>query len=1246
MAPLEKMRIKSIVLIWALFLAGLVFTIVLSLQVKSDIEVHARNDFEFACKEIQLRIDARIRAHAQILRSAAAAFSASDRITREGWHAFYSDQKVEQTLPGIQGLGFSLLIPREQLTEHIQEIRHQGFQDYTVKPVGDRQIYTSIIYLEPFSGRNLRAFGYDMFSERVRRDAMTLARDTNSAVLSGKVTLVQETDQDIQSGTLMYVPVFRKGMAHDTVTERQAALIGWVYSPYRMNDLMAGIAKESDFNMKNRIHLQIFDDQQLSAGSLLYDSQPKVTEENPISTQFTLKTHLTSNIHPWYLHFSQPAEPLPYGMFYGVLASGTTISVLLAGLFFSFANTRFKAQQLAEQLMTDLKDSEEKYRVVFNNEIYAICIFDLESLKLLDVNDAYCRLYGYSREEILSGMTIHDITAEHQESESATRQASKGATIFIPLRYHRKKDGSVFPVEIVGGPYIWKGRKVMFGLAHDITERKQAEDKLANIIREQEVILSTANVGISLIKDRVQIWINQQTADMFQYSKQELEGNTTRMLYTSQEAYDQLGKEAYPELALGHIFETTQRLVRSDGTLIWVRYNGKAIDPADIAKGVIWVLEDVTEQIEIEEQLRLSEKRFRKLFEHNTATMLMVDPENGNIIEANQAAVNFYGWPIEKLKTMRIQEINTLPPDVVKERMNKTKSTGSLRLEFRHRKADDSIHDVEVFSSRIDVAGKILLYSIIHDISERKHFEEDLIHQRWRLESIITGTRVGTWEWNVQTGETIFNERWADIIGYTLDELAPISIKTWERFVYPDDLKKSTDIMAKHFAGDLPYYECECRMKHKNGGWIWVADRGRVLTFTSEGKPLMMFGTHTDVSERKQLEEQKTRLDALGWQLQKNESLTRMAGAIAHHFNNQLGVVLGNLEIAIEDLATGKQPGGFLNKAMHGARKAAEVSSQMLTYLGQTTGIHKPMDLSEACLQYLPLLKAAIPEGIELQADLPSPGPTVATEANQLLQILTNLVTNSWESANGRQCHIALELKTTSSIDIPALHRWPIGWQPQGNNYACLEIRDTGRGIDEEDFDKLFDPFFSTKFPGRGLGLAAVLGLVKAHNGSITVESAKDQGSIFKVFLPISDETILRPTGKIAEPSTQTKQTVLLVEDDEAMREMARTMLLRLGYEVHAAKDGIEALETFRKHQKEIQAVVTDLSMPRMDGWETLSALRRIDPNIPVILASGHHESLGLDRYQYEFPHIFLPKPYKKVAMKEALERAISRIPG
>jgi PAS domain S-box-containing protein len=511
----------------------------------------------------------------------------------------------------------------------------------------------------------------------------------------------------------------------------------------------------------------------------------------------------------------------------------------------------------------------------------------------------------------------------------------------------------------------------------------------------------------------------------------------------------------------------------------------------------------------------------------------------------------------------------------------------------------------------------------------------ELQSERQRLGDILYGTNAGTWEWNVQTGETSFNERWANIIGYGLNELEPVSIRTWIDFAHPDDLKASNELLEKHFKGEIDYYEYECRMKHKDGHWIWVLDRGKVVFWTEDGKPLTMSGTHQDITERRRAEEQVRHM-------QKTESLGRMAGAIAHHFNNQLGVVIGNLEMIIDGLPQGAGEVHSLTAAMRAAQKAAEMSGLMLTYLGQSFDKRESLDLSETCLRSLPILRAAIRGKVALETALPTPGPVVSANANQIQQILTNLITNAWEAIGDGQGSIYLNVKAVSPQDIPAAHRHPINWQPQDHVYACLEVADTGGGIADKDIEKIFDPFFSSKFTGRGLGLAVVLGIVKAHDGAITVESEPGQGSVFRVFLPVSAEEFRRQPDKAFQPlAIEASGAILLVDDEEMVRDMAAIMLKRLGYSVLEAKDGGEALEVFRQRREEIRLVLCDLTMPRMDGWETLTALRKLDPDVPVILASGYDEARVMAGDHPERPEAFLGKPYKLKELGDAIGQAL-----
>jgi PAS domain S-box-containing protein len=391
-----------------------------------------------------------------------------------------------------------------------------------------------------------------------------------------------------------------------------------------------------------------------------------------------------------------------------------------------------------------------------------------------------------------------------------------------------------------------------------------------------------------------------------------------------------------------------------------------------------------------------------------------------------------------------------------------------------------------------------------HEIEERKQAEKTLRRERLRLGWIIEGTNAGTWEWNVQTGEAIFNRRWAEIIGYTFEEIMPISIETWLKFCHPDDLKESERLLKDCFEGRSEYYHCECRMKHKDGSWIWVLDRGKVITWTDDGKPGWMYGTHQDITEHKHAEAEKGKLQEQLTQARKAESLGRMAGAVAHHFNNQLSVVMGNLELVLGDLPDDAEHRENLSQSLEAGHKAAEVSRQMLRYLGHISGSQTTIDLSDVCRQRLALLQSSLPNGVTLNVDFPESGPFVHADAGQIQQILTHLFTNAQESLPGNQGNIGLSIHTVSHEDIPPSNRFPLDWQPQDIYYACLEISDTGAGISKENIGNLFDPFYTTKFTGRGMGLPVTMGNLKTHGGCIFVDSEPGCGSVFRVCLPIT----------------------------------------------------------------------------------------------------------------------------------------------
>ena len=379
-------------------LFGLVLTFVAVYQTQKNTINIANQDFESNGNDIKLKLDARLKAHALLLQSGAAFFAASDTVTQEEWRKFIKNEKINRNLPGIQGVGYSLIIPKNQLKQHIQSFRENGSPDYDVIPVGDREIYTSIIYLEPFSGRNLRAFGYDMFSEPIRRKAMEISRDSDYAILSDKVILVQETNEYVQAGVLMYVPVYRNGMQTNTVEERKAAIEGWVYSPYRINDLMNGILGNWDLPNENRIHLKIYDNDDISDEALLYDSQSKNEVTNEDKSNLYLNLPIVFNGKKWTLQFTGNSENLSiyHGEILIVLISGITISLLLFALSLALINANLRTRQihLLNRQLEKLNIDKDRFisilshdlRSPFNN-LLGLSEILIEDIRKIDIDE-------------------------------------------------------------------------------------------------------------------------------------------------------------------------------------------------------------------------------------------------------------------------------------------------------------------------------------------------------------------------------------------------------------------------------------------------------------------------------------------------------------------------------------------------------------------------------------------------------------------------------------------------------------------------------------------------------------------------------------------------------------------------------------------------------------------------------------------------------------------------------------------
>ena len=463
---------------------SLLVTIFASLQVKQGIEQTAVRQFIFACDQVTLKIQERLEANALVLRGGSALFAASVSVERKEWQAHVENLRSVQSVPGLQELGFAQVIPTDQLAAHIAKIRSEGFPGYTLKPPGERTAYTSIIYIEPFRDRNLHAFGYDMYTEPVRRAAMEKTRDTGEAALSGKVILVQETGTDNQAGVLMYVPVYRNGVPISTVEQRRSALIGWVYSSYRMSDLMTGILADWANHEGKTVDLAIYDGREATPASLLFDNQPASAAD--VHSLFYQQRTIDFNGHQWLLalDYIGKLSTLSYLPAWATLVGGLALSGLLFGLIRSMINTRFNADRIAEGLTREIRQKQKKIHLLLNSTAEAIYGIDTNG-DCTFCNNACLHLLGYQHSDDLLGKNMHwlihgkhpDGTHFPVEDCRIFQAFHKGERMHVDDEVLWRSDGTSFPAEYWSYPESDNGVVVGAVVTFlDISERKRLKE--------------------------------------------------------------------------------------------------------------------------------------------------------------------------------------------------------------------------------------------------------------------------------------------------------------------------------------------------------------------------------------------------------------------------------------------------------------------------------------------------------------------------------------------------------------------------------------------------------------------------------------------------------------------------------------------------------------------------------------------------------------------------------------------------
>ena len=535
-----------------------------------------------------------------------------------------------------------------------------------------------------------------------------------------------------------------------------------------------------------------------------------------------------------------------------------------------------------------------------------------------------------------------------------------------------------------------------------------------------------------------------------------------------------------------------------------------------------------------------------------------------------------------------------------------------------------------------------LVIATIQDVTEFEKVENALRESEERLKMALFGADLGTWDWHVPSNAVTFNERWVSMLGYTLAEIEP-HMHSWENLVHPDDRPQVADFLNQHLEGKTDHYETEHRMLHKSGEWVWVLTRGRILERDADGSPIRACGTHLDITERKKVEDERDRLQLQMNQIRKMESIGRLAGGVAHDFNNMLSVILGYAEIALEETDPGSSLHDNMLHVLEAGQRSANITKQLLAFARKQPIAPTNLNLNEVIEQgVLKMLRRLIGENIILAWKPKSLLWRVKIDASQIDQILVNLCLNARDAITGTG-RITIE---TGEILLDEFYcKTHTGARP--GEYVRLTVSDDGCGIKREILDNIFEPFFTTKEMGQGtgLGLATVYGIVKQNNGYINVYS-EGKGSTFSIYLPRQKDPVdqlQKETISTAPCVERRHETILLVEDEPMILDMIAILLKLQGYTVLATAFPGEVVAMAEKYHGRIHLLITDVIMPEINGAELAGQLVSRYPHIKLLFMSGYTADIIAQQGMIDLDVNFIQKPFSmeefSLKVREVLEQ-------
>ncbi|MEI7451333.1 MAG: PAS domain S-box protein [Desulfomonile sp.] len=640
--------------------------------------------------------------------------------------------------------------------------------------------------------------------------------------------------------------------------------------------------------------------------------------------------------------------------------------------------------------------------------------------------------------------------------------------------------------------------------------------------------------------------------------------------------------------------EATHR--RKDGSVFPIEISACVLELGN-EKYALAIDRDITERKRAQEELRESEEKFAKVFRYAPVLITLSNVDDGTYLEVNDKFSEVSGFSRAEAIGKTSVDLGWISPEDRKRLIEELQAHGSVRgMDLKLLTKDKREIHIIYNGELIKTKNRQVLLSIAHDITERKRAEQELR----KFKSISDRANYGCAMVDLRGFLTYVNEAFANMHGFSSPELIGKNLSV---FHTDEQMEHVIRLIEKlHRDGEFEFQEV---WHAKKDGTVFPTLMGAAVIKDDEGTPIFLSATAIDITDRKQAEQDRENLRSQLLQSQKMATMGTLAGGIAHDFNNMLAIILGFSDMLLADKNEGDPEYEELQKIVKTSRDAADLVQRIRIFGRRAEMVLVPLDLNHQVDEVTKLLASTLPKTIDIDIHLTKDPVIIKADASQITQMVMNLAVNANEAMpqGGR-----LSIQTENILLDNDYCRVHVGVKP--GPHVMLTVSDTGRGIDKGLMERIFDPFYSSKArdyrKGTGLGLSVVQGIVQQHGGHITVESEISQGTFFRMYFPALEHEIVPEYVETKIPySAGGTETILLVEDEQAVRELGVIILEKFGYTVLSVGDGQEALDVYEKEQGNISLVILDILMPRMDGKECLEQLLRINPTVKAIISSG-----------------------------------------